>query len=151
MPDSFAIKPHPIDSAPLHSALNTPENGGIVIFEGRVRNHHEGRAVRRLAYQAYTELAIAEGRRVVEEVSAEHGVQAFAIHATGELSPGDLAVWVGVASAHRGEAFTACRDLIDAIKSRVPIWKHEFYADGTDEWVDPTTCCHGSHARHEES
>lgn len=141
MPDLFAVQPHPIDPAPLHRALNTPENGGIVVFEGRVRNHQNGRAVLSLAYQAYSQLAEKEGRAVVAEICAKHQVQGFAIHATGDLNPGDLAVWVGVASAHRGEAFTACRDLINAIKARVPIWKHEFYADGTDEWVDPTTCC----------
>lgn len=141
MSDPFSLHEHPIDATLLHEALCTAKNGGIVIFEGRVRNHHEGRAVVRLAYQAYSELAVAEGTRVVEEIRARHGVEAFAVHATGDLSPGDLAVWVGVASAHRGEAFEACRELIDAIKSCVPIWKHEFYADGTDEWVDPTRCC----------
>jgi molybdopterin synthase catalytic subunit len=67
-------------------------------------------------------------------------VRAGAIHATGDLAPGDLAVWVGAAAAHREEAFAACRELIDEIKARVPIWKRESYTDGPGEWVEGCVC-----------
>jgi molybdopterin synthase catalytic subunit len=67
-------------------------------------------------------------------------LDASACHRTGSLSPGDLAVWIGVCSAHRAAAFEACRHLIDRIKETVPIWKFEAYSDGTSEWLDPTAC-----------
>ncbi|MFZ9964313.1 MAG: molybdenum cofactor biosynthesis protein MoaE [Terrimicrobiaceae bacterium] len=140
---SFRIHPHPIDPAPLRKELEGNEHGGLVFFEGRVRNHHEGRSVVGLHYQAYLELAEKEGRRLLEEISTKHGVRAAAIHATGDLQPGDLAVWVGAAAAHREEAFVACRELIDAIKARVPIWKRETYSDGHGEWVEGCACGSG--------
>jgi len=123
---------------PLHQWLMRDDCGGVVLFEGRVRDHHDGKAVTHLSYQAYSELALSEGTRVIEEVAAEFGVHACAVHAVGDLLPGDLAVWVGVAAGHRGDAFTACQALIDAIKARVPVWKYETYADGSTIWVDPT-------------
>jgi len=125
----------------MHCELVTPAHGGIVTFEGRVRDHHLGRGVLRLEYVAYRELAEREGIRIIREVSTKYDADAFAIHAIGTLKPGELAVWIGAAAAHRGEAFAACREVIDGIKAQVPIWKHEYYTDGTDEWVDPTTCC----------
>jgi molybdopterin synthase catalytic subunit len=137
----FQVRPRPIDPKFLYCKLVTPAHGSIVTFEGRVRNHHLGRGVLRLEYVAYRELAEREGSRIMEEVCANHGAQGLAIHAIGSLEPGELAIWVGVAAAHRGEAFVACREAIDGIKARVPIWKHEFYTNSTDEWVDPTTCC----------
>ena len=83
---SFLIAPHPIDFAPLRAGLASPEFGGFVSFEGRVRNHHEGREVEGLHYEAYLELAQKEGLRLVEEVSRKFGVRAAAIHATGAVS-----------------------------------------------------------------
>ena len=129
----------------MHRELVTPQHGGVVTFEGRVRNYHLGRGVLRLEYVAYRELAEREGIHIANEVCARYEARVFAIHAIGMLEPGELAIWIGVAAAHRGEAFAACREMIDRIKAGVPIWKHEFYADGTDEWVDPTTCCLPSH------
>lgn len=128
----------------VHRELVTPAHGGIVTFEGRVRDHHLGRGVIRLEYVAYRELAEREGIRISEEVRAKYEATVLAIHAIGTLQPGELAIWIGAAAGHRGEAFAACRDMIDSIKARVPIWKHEFYSDGTEAWVDPTTCCHQS-------
>ena len=133
----------------VHGTLVTPAHGGIVTFEGRVRNHHLGRSVLRLEYVAYRELAEREGMKVTKEICTNYGSNALAIHAIGSLEPGELAIWIGVAAGHRAEAFAACRELIDGIKARVPIWKHEYYADGTEEWVDPTTCCQApSHRQH---
>jgi molybdopterin synthase catalytic subunit len=137
---TFLLEPHPIDPAALRAQLASPDCGGFVFFEGRVRDHHEGRVVTGLHYEAYRELAEKEGRRLVDEIAAKHGVRAAAVHATGTLVPGDLAVWVGAAAAHRDAAFAACRELIDSIKERVPIWKQETYADGPSEWVEGCAC-----------
>jgi molybdopterin synthase catalytic subunit len=131
----FSISQHPLDITPLREALSSPDCGGFVHFEGRVRNHHAGRAVTALRYEAYRELAEKEGAFIVAEISRKHGVKAAAVHAVGDLRPGDLAVWVGAAAAHREAAFAACRELIDAIKDRVPVWKHETYADGKSSWI----------------
>lgn len=136
----FQLGNHPIDPAPLRRDLAADDCGGFVFFEGRVRDHHEERAVTGLYYEAYRELAEKEGQRLVREIAQKHGVRAGAIHATGDLAPGDLAVWVGAAAAHREEAFAACRELIDAIKARVPIWKRESYNDGQGEWVEGCVC-----------
>ena len=136
----FQLGNHPINPAPLRRDLAADDCGGFVFFEGRVRDHHEERAVTGLYYEAYRELAEKEGQRLVREIAQKHGVRAGAIHATGDLAPGDLAVWVGAAAAHREEAFAACRELIDAIKARVPIWKRESYNDGQGEWVEGCVC-----------
>jgi molybdopterin synthase catalytic subunit len=137
---TFMLREHPIDPAPLRRELAAADCGGFVFFEGRVRDHHEGRAVTGLYYEAYRELAEKEGQRLVREIAQKHSVRAGAIHATGDLAPGDLAVWVGAAAAHREEAFAACRELIDEIKARVPIWKRESYTDGPGEWVEGCVC-----------
>ena len=137
---TFLLVPHPVDPAPIRRELAADDCGGFVFFEGRVRNHHGGRAVTGLHYEAYRELAEKEGARLVRDIARKHGVRATAIHAIGDLAPGDLAGWVGAASAHRAEAFAACRELIDEIKARVPIWKRESYADGRGEWVEGCAC-----------
>ena len=139
----FRLANHPIDPAPLRRELASEDCGGFVFFEGRVRDHHEGREVTGLYYEAYRELAEKEGCRLVREIALKHGVRAAAIHATGDLAPGDLAVWVGAAAAHREEAFVACRELIDAIKARVPIWKRESYVGGSSGWVEGCACAAG--------
>ena len=137
---TFQVAPHPIDPAPLRAELASRDCGGFVFFEGRVRDYHEGRTVTGLHYEAYRELAGKEGRRLVAEIAAKYGVRAAAIHAIGDLSPGDLAVWVGAAAPHREQAFAACRELIDAIKAHVPVWKRETYANGKSEWVEGCSC-----------
>ena len=138
LPSSFSLSPHPIDTLECSNSMVDPSAGGYVIFEGRVRNHHDGKEVVSLTYQAYPELAGTEGERIVREICERYGVSACVTHATGDLKPGDLAIRVSVAAAHREAAFAACRELVDLVKARVPIWKHEFYADGTAAWVDPT-------------
>lgn len=110
--------------------------GGVVTFEGRVRDHHEGRAVTALEYEAYEALAQAEGDLILAEASARFApVRVAAAHRHGRLDLGEAAVVVVAASAHRQEAFAACRWVIDAIKERLPVWKREHYADGTCAWV----------------
>jgi molybdopterin synthase catalytic subunit len=109
-----------------------------VTFDGRVRNHNDGHRVERLEYQAYPALAVKVGRRILEEEAEKHGIlRAIAVHRTGPLEVGDSAVWVGVASAHRGAAFDAARAIMERLKYELPVWKKETYADGRSEWLGP--------------
>lgn len=134
---SFAFSQTPIDTTALRVQLDHPAAGGLVIFEGRVRNHNEGLDVLRLEYEAFEALAEKEGTRIVEEAQQRFGVErALCVHRTGLLEIGDVAVWVGVSAGHRGEAFAACRYIIDEVKQRVPIWKKEHYAQGDSGWVN---------------
>lgn len=137
---TFELAAAPLDAADLRRALEHDAAGACVCFEGWVRNHHQGRAVVGLSYQAYAALAIREGEAIVAEAHRQFEVRAVcAVHRVGDLQVGDLAVWVGVSSDHRDAAFAACRWIIDAIKQRVPIWKHERYVDGSALWQHPAT------------
>jgi molybdopterin synthase catalytic subunit len=110
-----------------------------VIFLGLVRDHHQGRGVLGLDYSAYAPMVEAETARIISE--AEGGGQRARVvvqHRVGALTVGDTAVAVVAASAHRAEAFDACRYVIEELKKRVPVWKKEMFVDGTVEWVDPT-------------
>jgi len=135
----FLIQAAPIDGAVLRSALHhDPRVGAFAAFEGLVRQHNEGRQVRGLRYDAYVELAEREGNTIMQEASARFSIlDACCVHRSGEIGIGELAVWVGVTSVHRGPAFAACRYIIDEVKARVPIWKHEYYADGDSSWLHP--------------
>ena len=128
----------PIDLAALHAAITAPDRGGMASFVGTVRNHHGGRAVLRLDYSAYGPMAEAECARIVSETEARWPVAVALRHRTGSLAIGDAAVAIVVAASHRDAAFEACRHVIEEVKRRVPIWKREYYADGTVAWVDPT-------------
>lgn len=130
------------DSLPVDPPFDIPTGAGAVVsFDGRVRDHNEGRRVCKLAYSAYPALALSEGEDVVAEAIAKFDLTTAACwHRVGDLTLGDVAVRVWAAAAHRGEAFAGCRYIIDEVKSRVPIWKKETYADGPSEWV---VCTHG--------
>jgi molybdopterin synthase catalytic subunit len=141
----FTLSAEPIDPHALQRELADPRAGACVTFEGWVRDHNDGRAVRALDYEAFAGLAEREGGRIIDEARAKFDVLAIhCVHRTGALHIGDLAVWVGVAAAHRGAAFEACRYVIDEAKARVPIWKKEHYADGASEWINCAT--RGAHA-----
>jgi len=135
----FAIESEPLDIAALRAALHDdPCAGAFVTFEGRVRQYNEGRSVCGLRYEAYLQLAEHEGSKIMEEALARFSIlDARCMHRIGELGIGDLAVWTGVASAHRSPAFEACCYIIDEVKMRVPIWKHEHYLDGSADWLHP--------------
>lgn len=136
----FSISPTSLDPAALKQTLLDPQAGACVTFEGWVRDHNDGRPVQALDYEAFAELAEREGGRILEEARAKFAVQMIAcVHRVGALRIGELAVWVGVAAAHRGAAFDACRYVIDETKARVPVWKKEHYADGASEWVNCAT------------
>ena len=128
----------PIDITALAAAVVAPERGAIVTFSGLVRNHHARREVLSLSYSAYGPMAEAVCADVVREAETKWPVQVALAHRLGEVPIGESAVAIVVGSAHRSAAFDACRWVIDEIKSRVPIWKRERYADGTEAWVDPT-------------
>jgi molybdopterin synthase catalytic subunit len=129
----------PIDVGALTGAVQSPTRGGIAVFLGMVRNHQDGRGVIRLHYSAYEPMAEAECASIVSEAQAKWDAAVSVAHRVGRLEVGDTAVAVVAASAHREEAFAACRYLIEQIKRRVPIWKQEFYADGSVAWVEPST------------
>ena len=138
--NKFAFTLEPIDAAQLAAPLAAASAGGYAGFEGRVRDHNEGRTVTGLEYEAFEELAVAEGCRIVEAAITRHGIlQARCVHRLGRLVVGDIAVWVGVSARHRAEAFAACREIIDAVKLRLPIWKKEHYAGDVSAWVN---CAH---------
>ncbi len=137
-PADFRLCDHPIEMAAFAAELQHPAAGAVVTFEGRVRNHNDGQAVSHLEYQAYPVLAVATGRRILEEELARHHlVRARAVHRTGALAIGESAVWVGVASAHRAAAFEGARAIMERLKYELPVWKKETYADGRTEWVGP--------------
>ncbi len=134
----FAISEVPFEIGPLREQLLGHDAGAYASFEGWVRNHNEGRAVQGLFYESYRALAETEGQAIISEAVQRFAItRAACVHRTGELALGDLAVWVGVAAGHRGPAFEACRWIIDEVKSRVPIWKHERYPTGETTWLHP--------------
>ena len=123
------------------NALYRPEAGGVVCFEGRVRNHNNNRSVTHLNYEAFDEMAISEGNKILIEAKDKFNViEALAIHRLGDLQIEETAIWVGVSSAHRENAFLACQFIVDQLKERVPIWKKEFYVDGESDWVKCLAC-----------
>jgi molybdopterin synthase catalytic subunit len=133
------LTPDPIDLTALLRRVQSPERGGVASFVGAVRNHHEGRQVLRLDYHAYGPMAEAECGRIVAGAESRWQVAIALQHRIGLLEVGDVAVAVVAASAHRDEAFLACRHVIEELKRRVPIWKREVYADGSVEWVAQST------------
>lgn len=134
----FRLSAEPIDVDAERSVIDHPAAGACIAFEGRVRDHNDGRRVHALDYQAYARLAEAEGQRIVHQATERFAVhRVAAVHRVGSLVIGDVAVWVGVSASHRGAAFDACRWIIDQIKADVPIWKNEHYADGDSGWLHP--------------
>lgn len=144
--NAFGFSHVALDPAVLARSLADPGAGGFASFEGWVRDHHEGRRVTGLDYEAFEELAVAEGERIVAAAVQRHGVLAArCVHRVGRLGIGELAVWVGAAGAHRAEAFAACREIIDEIKHRLPIWKKEHYVEGDSGWVNCERCAEAGH------
>jgi molybdopterin synthase catalytic subunit len=134
----FRLSLTPFDTATLRADLLDARVGGYASFEGWVRDHNDGRNVDGLRYEAYSALAETEGEAILAEAMAKFEIlDAHCVHRTGDLAIGELAVWVGVSAAHRDAAFAACRYVIDEVKSRVPIWKHERYAGGDAGWLHP--------------
>jgi molybdopterin synthase catalytic subunit len=129
------LRETPLDVDEVVAALDDEASGGLTVFVGRVRDHDHGQGVIGLDYTAHPS-ALERLRAVCEKVAADFDVQGLAaVHRVGTLAIGDLAVVVATASAHRGTSFDASRALIDMLKAEVPIWKHQRFSDGSEEWV----------------
>jgi len=131
----IGVRETPLSVDEVFNAVGDPAAGGTAVFVGTVRDHDHARAVSRLSYSAHPSVE-RELRAVMEKVAADFPVRALAaVHRVGDLEIGDLAVVVAASCPHRAEAFEACRRLIDDLKAQVPIWKHQSFSDGGDEWV----------------
>ena len=130
----FRAEPLSVDE--VQAAVADPAAGAIALFVGTVRDHDHGRAVAELSYSAHPSGA-EQLRAVAEKVAARFPVRALAaLHRTGDLDVGDLAVVVAASADHRDEAFKACRALIEDLKANVPVWKKQHFAEGESEWVN---------------
>lgn len=126
----------PLERAALVEAVTRASDGGIVVFEGVVRDNARGKQIRYLEYEAYVEMAEQQIRAIVDEAQRRWGVEHVAVaHRFGRLEIGEASVIIVVAAPHRGEAFEACRYIIDTLKTTVPIWKKEVATNG-EEWVE---------------
>lgn len=132
----IAIRDTELSLDEVRAAVADPAAGGIALFAGTVRDNDSDKGVNALAYSAHPS-AEDELREVAEVIVTKHPdvIGLAAVHRTGDLEIGDLAVVVAVSTGHRAEAFEACRALIDELKASVPIWKHQLFADGSAEWV----------------
>jgi len=129
------IRREPLDLGEVVAAVSDAAAGAVVTFVGVVRNHHDGQTVTRLDYKAYERMAQSELAAIAAEVESElDGVRAACLHRVGTLAVGEVAVVCAASAAHRAEAFAACRELIERVKTRVPIWKREHGPDGP-YWV----------------
>lgn len=135
----------PIDLASMVVEAR-PSDGGVCIFVGVVRNENGGRVTTGIRYEAYGPMAESEMEKIAEGLRREWpAVRVRMVHRVGPLEIGEASVIVVATAPHRADAFAACRAAIDRIKTTVPIWKKESYADGTEEWVDPTREPTGRH------
>lgn len=144
---TFQVRDTPIGSEEAIRAVQHAGSGGVAVFLGTVRDENEGRAVTLLEYEAYGSMAEKEMRAIAEELGREiPGCRLAVLHRIGRLEVGDVAVVCAASAPHRGEAFRACRALIDRIKERVPIWKREHGPDGP-YWVgwQDARCTPGEH------
>ena len=125
-----------LDRDALVAAVSHPGVGGVVIFEGVVRDNARGKQVRYLEYDVYPEMAIQQIRTIIAEAEKLWGVERVAVaHRIGRIEIGEASVMIVVATPHRAEAFEACHYIIDTLKTTVPIWKKEVATNG-EEWVE---------------
>ena len=130
-----ALRDVPLSVDEVLDSVRHPTCGGVALFVGVVRDHDHGEPVTALDYEAHPS-AVETMRRTCDDVLARsQAVRVAAVHRTGALQVGDLAVVVAASAPHRGQAFDACRDLIDTLKADTPIWKHQRLGDGSTEWV----------------
>lgn len=142
----FSISAESLNRDELHELLANKAAGAIVVFEGWVRNHNEGKKVASLEYQVYQELALKEGQRILDEAREKFNLHHIvSVHREGHLKLGEVAIWVGATASHRDDAFKATRYVIDEIKHRLPVWKKEHYVVEEPQWV---FCRHHHHHVH---
>lgn len=138
--DTPRIQATPLSLDALLSDSARDDCGALAIFAGTVRDHHEGRAVRSLSYSSYPRVAEKLIREIETEIAARFKVPVCrAVHRVGSLAIGDTAILVIARGAHRAETFAAMQALVEAVKHRVPIWKEEFYTDGSSAFVNGCT------------
>ena len=143
----FSVSSKPIDVMATREEVADHSCGALVVFEGWIRDHNEGQEVERLEYEVYRPVAEKEGARIIDEALDKFSVtHAVCIHREGLLELGECAVLVCVSSPHRGEAFDACRYIIDQTMVRLPIWKKEHYVSGISEWVNCEHCAAAGHS-----
>ncbi|WP_422744767.1 molybdenum cofactor biosynthesis protein MoaE [Mycobacterium sp. WMMD1722] len=131
------VTEHPIDTAEHERLVATESAGAVVSFAGVVRDHDGGRDVNRLEYSAHPSAGQILAEVVADIAAGADGVRAIAVsHRVGPLQIGDAALVAAVAADHRRAAFDTCARLVDAVKDRLPVWKHQFFGDGSDEWVN---------------
>jgi molybdopterin synthase catalytic subunit len=133
---TVAVTAEPLDVGAHERAVGDPRAGAVVSFAGVVRDHDGGRVVTLLEYEGHP-TAEAVLREVAEEIAKDPAVYAIAVsHRIGVLGIGDVALAAAVSTTHRAEAFAACGRLVDEVKARLPIWKRQVFADGSEEWVN---------------
>lgn len=146
----FLVSNQAIDVEASKKLVADNSCGALVVFEGWIRDHNEGQPVERLEYEVYRPVAEKEGSIIIDEAIEKFSVSnAVCVHREGLLELGEVAVIVCVSSPHRGEAFEACRYIIDHIKTRLPIWKKEHYVSGVSEWVNCEHCAAAGHSHGE--
>jgi len=132
-----ALQSDPIRLERVLDGLAADGDGAVAVFLGTVRDRNAGRPVVGLTYHAWPEMALAELGKIEAQACASHGASTVRIvHRTGDLDVGEISVAIAVASAHRAQAFDACRFAIETLKRTVPIWKKERYADGSAAWIE---------------
>ena len=142
--NTFDLSPDPVNVEQVLGLVQDPGIGAAVVFVGTVRDDNRGRGVTALEYEAYEEMAIErmeqEAARILERMP---GVRLAGRHRTGRLAPGEVSLVVAAGAPHREDAFEACRDMLERIKHDVPIFKKEYYEDGSSEWLYPAGGFHG--------
>jgi molybdopterin synthase catalytic subunit len=135
------IQHTPIQYSELFNDFRNPNSGAVVLFSGEVRNNNKGREVTHLEYEAYEPMANKMIEEILEEAKSRFRLnQAVCVHRLGRVEISGCAVVVITGAGHRKEAYDANRYIIDKVKNEVPIWKHEFFADGTNEWGQNCDC-----------
>jgi molybdopterin synthase catalytic subunit len=130
------VTTHVVQVSHMSALVSGDDCGAVVTFSGDVRNNDHGRTVASLEYEAHPD-AQAVLAQVASDVASRHDIERIAVaHRHGPIAIGEAALVAAVASKHRGAAFAACTDLVDSVKEHLPIWKHQVFADGTDEWVN---------------
>lgn len=144
----FQLLSSPINILQFRKKFDSPSVGAFVSFEGLVRDLNEGENVLALEYEAHEALCLSEAQKIFNEIKEKFDVlEVQCVHRVGKLKIQDLAVWVGVCAAHRDDAFKACRYTIDEIKSRLPIWKKEYYQNGDSGWINCQPDCEKQHVQ----
>jgi molybdopterin synthase catalytic subunit len=145
----FAIVSDNIEFVKVRSKMSNPRAGALVVFEGWVRNHHEGKDVLKLEYEAYEALCLKEAKKIESECFEQFDILDLnCVHRSGECQIGDIAVWVGASAEHRSDAFKACEYYINHLKVRLPIWKKETFTEGEPVWVRCEACAEHAHEAH---